>query len=179
MAGKIKMGEPELRQRLIEFDRAVALIHPGRSYHLVLAGGGALLLLGHLSRVTEDMDALKCSPELVALMQDYDINNRVSGAYGDHFPYNWEDRLVPLDVETKVVECYAVSLEDLVASKLCSERPIDAFDVRRPEIVMAVNWDLLAEVASEMEMSQLNPRRYGDLVRDFEAYKEECRPCEG
>jgi hypothetical protein len=177
MAERLEMGEPELRRRLSEFDRAVALIHPNRSFRLVLAGGSALLLLGHLSRATEDMDALRCSPELVALMQEYDINNRIDGAYGDHFPYNWEDRLVPLDLETKAVKCYAVSLEDIIASKLCSDRSDDEFDVRRPEVVAAVDWDLLAEVSSEMEASQLNPRRYRGFVRDYEAYREEYGPC--
>jgi hypothetical protein len=170
------MGVPELRQRLIEFDSAVAALHPSRTFYLVLAGGGALLLMGHLSRVTEDMDALKCSPELVALMDKYDINNRIQGAYGDHFPYNWEDRLVRLDIETAVIACYAASLEDIVASKLCSDRSDDEFDVRRPEVVSAVDWDLLEVVAQEMELSQLNVRRYKNFLYNYEAYREECRP---
>lgn len=179
MVKKVQMGEPELRQRLLEFDRAVGVIHPGRTFHLVLAGGGALMLLGHLSRVTDDMDALKCSPELLALMEKYDINNRMAGPYGDHFPYNWEDRLVPLDIETRAIRCYAASLEDIVASKLCSERPDDAFDVRRPEIVAAIDWDLLEVAALEMELSQLNPRRYQDFLRNYESFRQECGPCGG
>jgi hypothetical protein len=170
------MGVPELRRRLLEFDRAVATLHPDRDFFLVLAGGGALMLLGHLSRVTEDMDALKCSPELAALMERYDINNRIQGAYGDHFPYNWEDRLVPLDVETEAIKCYAASLEDIVASKLCSDRPDDEFDVRRAEVIAAIDWDLLEMVSKEMETSQLNPWRLKNFLSNYEAYREERGP---
>ncbi|MDZ4179129.1 MAG: DUF6036 family nucleotidyltransferase [Coriobacteriia bacterium] len=177
MLKKLQMGESELRQRLLEFDRAAGVLHPDRTFYLVLAGGGALMLLGHLSRVTDDMDALQCSPELLALMEKYDINNRIAGSYGDHFPYNWEDRLVRLDIETKAVKCYAASLEDIVASKLCSQRPDDGFDVRRPEMVAAIDWDLLETAAKEMELSQLNPRRYQDFLRNFESFRRECGPC--
>ena len=178
MAKNLQMGEPELRQRLVDFDRAVGLLHTNRTFYLVLAGGSALMLLGHLSRATDDMDALKCSPELVELMEKYDINNRIAGAYGDHFPYNWEDRLVPLDVHTKVVKCYAVSLEDVVASKLCSSRPDDEFDVRRPEVVAAIDWGLLATAAQEMQASQLNPRRYHEFVHNYESFRQEFGPCD-
>jgi hypothetical protein len=172
------MGEPELRKRLLDFDREAALLYPDQHFHLVLAGGGALLLLGYLSRATEDMDALKCSPELVELMHKYDINNRVAGAYADHFPYNWEDRIVPLDIETTTIKCYAASLEDVVASKLCSDRIDDEFDVQRSEVVAAVDWDLLEQAATEMELSQLNPRRYQEFTRSYEAYRKEYGPCE-
>jgi hypothetical protein len=174
---KLQMGESELRQRLLEFDKAVGVLHPGRVFYLVLAGGGALMLLGHLSRVTDDMDALRCSPELLAVMEKYDINSRIAGPYGDHFPYNWEDRLVPLDIETKAVKCYAASLEDIVASKLCSDRPDDGFDVRRPEMVAAIDWDLLETAAKEMELSQLNPRRYRDFLHNYESFRQEYGPC--
>lgn len=177
MVKKLQMGASELRQRLLEFDRAVGLLHPNRSFYLVLAGGGALMLLGHLSRVTADMDALKCSPELLTLMEKYDINDRIWGPYGDHFPYNWEDRLVPLDVETKVVKCYSASLEDIVASKLCSDRSADGVDVRQPEMVAAINWELLEVAAKEMALSQLNPRRYQGFLRNYESFRREYGPC--
>jgi len=178
MAGQLKMGEPELRRRLLDFDREVSLLYPGQHFHLVLAGGGALLLMGYLSRSTEDMDALKSSPELAALMHKYDINNRVAGVYADHFPYNWEDRIVPLDIETMAIKCFTASLEDVVASKLCSDRINDEFDVRRPEVVAAVDWDLLEQAAAEMELSQLNPRRYREFTISYEAYRKEYAPCD-
>ncbi|MEI7813965.1 MAG: DUF6036 family nucleotidyltransferase [Coriobacteriia bacterium] len=176
MVKGLQMGAPELRHRLLELDRAVAALHPDRDFYLVLADRGALLLMGRLSRATEDMDALKCSPELVALMERYDINNRIQGAYGDHFPYNWEDRLVPLDVETAAIKCYAASLEDIVASKLCSDRSDDEFDVRRAEIIAAIDWNLLEMVSHEMERSQLNPRRHKNFLYNYETYRGECGP---
>jgi len=38
MTGMTDMGGEELRSRLLAFDRAVALLHPGRSFRLVLLG---------------------------------------------------------------------------------------------------------------------------------------------
>jgi len=40
MTGELKLGRDELQDRLRQFDRAVALLHPGRSFRLVLVGGG-------------------------------------------------------------------------------------------------------------------------------------------
>ena len=44
MTGVTDMGREELRSRLLAFDRAVALLHPGHSFRLVLVGGGAMVL---------------------------------------------------------------------------------------------------------------------------------------
>ena len=104
-----EMGELELRRRLLDFDRAVALTHPGRSFHLVLVGGGALVLLGCLARATDDLDALRFPPELLPLMEKYDLSAQVL-AFEDQFAYHIDDRLVRLDIPTKAVECFTASL---------------------------------------------------------------------
>jgi hypothetical protein len=79
--------------------------------------------------------------------------------WSDHFAYNLEDRLVPLDLGTTAVECYSASLEDVVASKLYSERDADAQDVRRPEVLEMMDWARLAEVAEDLRDSKMNDRR--------------------
>jgi hypothetical protein len=177
MAGVLDMGEDDLRNRLREFDRAVALLYPGRSFRLVLVGGGAMVLLGCLARATSDLDALMFPPELLPLMEKYDLNGRVK-AFEDQFAYNIEDRLVPLDVETTAVECCAASLEDIVASKLYSDRPTDVVDVRRPEVLAALDWDRLADVVADMEGSKLIERRHREFLHNYAAYRKECGPCE-
>jgi hypothetical protein len=172
------MGPEELRSRLFQFDQAVALRFPGQTFRLVLVGGGAMALLGYLQRTTLDLDVLAAPAELRALMAEYDLSGQVA-AYEDHFAYNLEDRLVPLDLGTVAVECCAASLEDLVASKLHSDRETDAADVRRPEVLAALDWDKLAEVADEMRASSLNERRYDLFLRNLELYVKECGPCAG
>jgi hypothetical protein len=176
MAGVNEMGPAELRSRLLEFDRAVALRYPGQHFRLVLVGGGALVLLGYAQRTTLDLDVLAPPAKLHALMTEYDLSGQVA-AYEDHFAYNLEDRLVPLDMPTVAVECLAASLEDLVASKLHSDRESDAADVRRPEVLAAMDWDRLAAVAEEMRDSSPNERRYRLFLDNYEKYRGECRPC--
>lgn len=178
MAGALDMGAEELRSRLLGFDRAVALRYPRRSFRLVLVGGGAMVLLGCLSRATSDLDILTPPVELQSLMDEYDLSGRVV-AYQDHFAYNLEDRLVTLDLPTKAVECAVASLEDLVASKLHSDRDTDRADVRRPEVLSALDWNMLAEVAEDMRASSLNERRYRLFLRNYSEYREEFRPCDG
>lgn len=176
MTGMLEMGPEELRSRLLSFDRAVALSYPGQSFRLVLVGGGAMVLLGYLSRATFDLDVLAAPAVLQSLMGEYDLSGRVV-AYQDHFAYNMEDRLVPLGLPTSVVECWAASLEDLVASKLHSERQTDKADVRRPEVLSALDWGRLAEVVEDMRASSLNARRYRLFQENYEAYRAEYGPC--
>jgi hypothetical protein len=176
MAG-LELGKEELENRLREFDRAVTLLYPGRSFRLVLVGGGAMVLLGCLARSTADLDTLEVPRELVTLMGKYDINCRVT-AYLDHFAYNLEDRLVPLNLGTTAVECCAASLEDVVASKLYSDRETDARDIRRPEVLRALDWERLAEVATDMQASMMNERRYEQFLHHYREYRKEHGPCD-
>ena len=178
MTGLQEMGPEELRSRLLRFDQAVALRYPGQTFRLVLVGGGAMVLLGYLQRTTLDLDVLAAPAELRALMGEYDLSGQVA-AYVDHFAYNLEDRLVPLGLRTVAVECYAASLEDLVASKLNSDRTSDAADVRKPDVLAALDWAKLAHVAGEMHDSSLNERRYRLFRQNYENYVKECGPCVG
>ena len=177
MAGNLDMGKKELRNRLIEFDRAVALLHPDRSFRLVLVGGGAMVLLGCLARATDDLDVLRFPTELLPLMEKYDLSARVL-AFEDQFAYHVDDRLVALDLETKAVQCYSASLEDIVASKLYSDRQVDADDVRRPEVLERLDWNRLAEVVEDMAGSMLVARRHRQFLDNYAAYREECESCD-
>ena len=177
MTGVQGMGPAELRDRLLRFDQAVALRYPGQHFRLVLVGGGALVLLGYAQRTTLDLDVLAPPAELQALMREFDLSGQVA-AYEDHFAYNLEDRLVPLGLPTVAVECLAASLEDLVASKLHSDRESDAVDVRRPGVLAAMDWGRLAAVVGEMRDSSLNERRYRLFLDNYESYREECGPCD-
>jgi len=166
------MGELELRRRLLEFDRAVTLVHPDRAFRLVLVGGGALVLLGCLARATDDLDVLRFPSELLPLMEKYDLSGRVL-AYEDQFAYHIDDRQVRLDIPTRSVECFVASLEDIVASKLYSDRPVDQADVRRPEVLKRLDWNQLDRVVSDTAGSVLIPRRHEQFLCNYAKYREE------
>lgn len=167
----------DLVERLRQFDRAVALSYPGSSFRMIIVGGGAMALLGVLSRPTDDIDALDFDAELLPLMERFDLNGSVR-SYIDHFPYNFEDRLVPVALSTKAVQCFSASLEDLVVSKLYSERPTDRTDIRRPEVLEALDWEKLDSAVREARMSGLIPRRHAEMVRNYEDYRRECYTCD-
>lgn len=168
----MRLGREELEDRLRQLDRAVGLLYPGRSFRLVVVGGGALVMLGCLSRSTVDLDVLPGLNELTDLAASYDINSLVS-AYTDHFPHGLEDRLVPLELGTTAVECFAASLEDVVTSKLASDRDTDARDVRRAEVLQTLDWQALDIAAAEMESSMLVARRYRQFRYNYEQYRKE------
>lgn len=176
MAGVAGMEADELRQRLKEFDRAVHLVHPDRSFRLVIVGGGALVLIGCIARATSDIDALIFPRDLVDLMEQFDISGRVK-AYEDEFAHSLEDRLVPVDMDYRAVQCFTASLEDVVIAKLHSPRHVDADDIRDPEVLKALDWDRLTKIAAEMGRQKYFERRYEEFKISYEQYREECGPC--
>jgi len=162
-----------LLRRLEEFDRAVALHYPDCVFELVIVGGGALILLGVLSRPTDDIDAIQYPNELLPLMKEYDLSGRVV-AYADHFPYDFESRLRPLDAEFKAIRCHTASLEDLVVSKLYSDREIDRSDIREVTVLNELDWGRLATAVEEAELSCLNEGRYREMLHRYDEYRKEC-----
>ena len=169
------------RERLLEtlrqFDRAVALEHPGCVFELVIVGSGALVLLGVLSRPTEDVDAIRFPNELHPLMEAFGLNGRVIH-YETHFPYNFEDRRVPVEFPFRAIRCYTASLEDLVVSKLYSNRDTDASDIREADVLSALDWSRLASAVKEAELSKMGERSHRDMLYNYEKYRRECGRCE-
>ncbi len=178
MVGELKMGPEELRSRLMKFDQAVGLLSPGCRYELLIVGGGALILLGVLDRPTDDLDAIDFPRDLYDLMARYDIRGHM-GPYEHNFPFNRSDRRVPLDVPIENGVCYTASLEDLVASKLCSPRTEDESDIPASAVLAALDWDKLAAVAEEMPLNCLNERTLGEFRHSYQRYVKECKPCSG
>lgn len=174
------MGPEEMRSRLLEFDAAVGIRFPDHQFQLVIAGGGAMAMLGVIDRPTDDIDALNAwefPRELQRLMKDYDIRGQVA-AYGSCFPDYFEDRLVDLDLGTGSVRCYSVSLEDLVVSKLWSPRPEDEQDVRAPEVLSRLDWKQLRTAVDELSASRAGSESFANGLAAYRAYTKEHAPCE-
>lgn len=86
----------DLLLRLERLDEDAFLLFDNDSrFKMVIVGGSALILLETITRATLDIDALDASPEIVDLLEKYDINMRV-GTFVNNFPYNYDDRLVPI-----------------------------------------------------------------------------------
>lgn len=132
------MLRDDLLERLDRLDEDASLMFDGdERFHLVIVGGGALILLERISRATHDVDAISASHEILELLEKYDINCRVQ-TYINNFPYNYEDRLVSLSVGGRKIDFYTASLEDIVIAKLYSARATDIRDVESEKVVEAI-----------------------------------------
>ena len=154
------MMRDDLIQRLKDLDEEASLLFgEAERLHMVIVGGGALILMELLPRSTHDIDVLDSSRKLHSLMESYDINTRVQ-TYINNFPYNYEDRLVPLhDIQGKIIDFYTASLEDIVIAKLYSYRGVDHEDITDPNVLRSIDWVHLHELAvaeDETKRSALN-----------------------
>jgi len=167
------MLRADLLERLERLDEDASLMFDGDDrFHLVIVGGSALILLERISRATHDVDAISASREILDLLEKYDINCRVQ-TYINNFPYNYEDRLVPLHNGGRRIDFYCVSLEDIVIAKLYSSRSTDAQDVANEKVIEAIDWKLLEKLAineDEARASALNDRCYADFKANYKDY---------
>lgn len=172
------MEYKELIERLKRLDEDASLLYDDNNrFRLVIVGGGALILLEAIDRATLDIDALSVSRELMPLLERYDINAQVT-AYINNFPYNYEDRLHKLDIESRKIDFYTTSLEDIVIAKLCSYRDTDRQDVISPEVIKALDWDLLEKLATDEDelKANISDRGYSEFLYNYEEYVRRYHP---
>lgn len=168
------MNIDEIKDRLIRLDEDAELtFSENHEFKCYIVGGGALILMGYIVRATHDLDILEVTPkQLSSLFNKYDMNTAVVSYY-DFFPQGFEDRAVKIDLPTRKIKYYTLSLEDLVISKLCTTRgEQDILDINNELVVNNINWDILNKLADTMkntimsspqiEMFQYN---YNDYVR--------------
>jgi hypothetical protein len=167
----------ELLERLDRLDEEASLMFDSsQRFHMVLVGGSALVLLEHIVRATHDIDVLEAPRELADLLGAYDIDTQVS-AYICNFPYNYQERLIDLDVGKRRIDYSCVSLEDIVIAKLHGMRAQDIQDITSRKVLDAVDWDLLEEVREEMKLSALSTESmsYRDFIFAYDDYLEKYR----
>ena len=160
------MMKAELMERLYRLDEdADLMFDDDRKFEMIVVGGSALILLNSISRATHDIDAINVPRDLIDLLDKYDINTQAE-TYINNFPYNFETRLVPIEMETRKIRFYTASLEDIVIAKLCSVRDTDRSDLVEETILRTLNWELLDYLATdedELKASILNDWRYADF----------------
>ncbi len=168
----MKSYREEIIDKLLQVDRDMALIDTTPDvYYCVIVGGSALVLMKKIYRSTHDIDSINASDEIKPLLETYNINMNVN-AYKINFPDSYLDRIIEVDIPTKKVKFYTLSLEDLVVSKLCSMREKDIEDIENELVYKDLNWDLLDKLVEEVCYGLLTDYDVRILKETYKNYKE-------
>lgn len=178
------MSEPLLKYELLDIldklDRNLYRKNPANKDKLkaILVGGAALVLAGYLERSTRDIDFIDASREIREyLSSKIKVEDRINmdvQAYLMYFPEDYEDRLVKLDAGGRKIEYFAMSLEDIVISKIMSYRDKDIQDIHDPVVVSKIDWALLDRLAAEKEKDMLNANEASIFRCLYKRYAEDC-----
>lgn len=175
------MERLDLTSTLLAIDEEASLLLGPCSQKpiVVIVGGAAFLLRDLTSRtVTHDIDILQADSLIRNILAGYPNVNGSVAAYADQIPYNFEDRLVELDLNTQVVTFVTPSTEDLVVMKLYAQRPNDMQDIESAAAKGLIDWELLDKLVmdpDEAAASALSPRRYREMVDAYARFKERQR----
>lgn len=169
------MKNNDLIQRLMMLDEEADLLYSGgEKLYCIIVGGSALMLLGYVNRVTHDIDSIQCHDKLLCLIDKYDINMQVR-AHIDCFPEDYENRIQKLDIPTKKIDYYTLSLEDLVISKLIAGRSTDIFDIISDKVVNDIDFSKLDELAEAILPDLLNDRIRSEFKYNYTEYCKKYR----
>ena len=175
------MNREELISILRGIDEEASLLLGCLKYtpHVVIVGGAAFFLRDLTDRsTTHDIDVLNADSVIREIISGYPQINGGVAAYMDQIPYNFEDRLVPLEIGTTTIRFVTPSVEDLIVMKLYAERPNDLQDIHSAAQKGSVNWVLLEHLVyddDEAKASTNIKRRYNEMVGAFERFKKEWK----
>lgn len=118
-----------------------------KRYEMHIVGSLCLLMRNVGKHMTEDIDTYLLTEHInTILLNKYDFNMKSAGMF---VPENYEDRLEKIDMDTKVIDYYMLSLEDVVFCKLLANRAKDEVDINDQKIADQLNWILLKEIMEE------------------------------
>ena len=168
----MEMNKAEIIKRLMSVDNDMSLLDTtADTYSCIIVGGSALVLLEKIYRSTHDIDSINASDEIKQLLEIYNINMNVS-AYRINFPDDYLNRIIPIDIPTKKVKFYTVSLEDLVVSKLCSMRDKDVEDIENELVYKSLDWNLLDKLIDDVCYGMLSDFDRNALVINYNHYNQ-------
>lgn len=172
------MRKEDIVARLLSMDEEAYLLLGQRTPkpRIIVVGGAAFLLLDSTDRaVTHDVDIYEADEMLREILAQYSEFNGSVAAYADHIPFNYEDRLITLDIGAKVIDFVVPSTEDLAVMKLYADRPSDRIDVESAVRRGAISLDKLDQLVygeDEAAASALSDRRYREMIWSYERMKE-------
>lgn len=172
------MDKQRLTDLLLTVDEEYSLAEPAdaRRPRVIIIGGSAFMLRDLTLRPsTHDVDILSAESAVRAIMGNYPEINGAASAYMDQIPYNFEDRLVLLEIGSKRIDFMTPSTEDLIVMKLYAQRTHDIQDIEDAIAQGKVNWDLLEKLVydpGEAKAAALVSRRYDEMVDAFARLRE-------
>ena len=173
------MNKNKIIQTLLEIDEEVELMLGIRDPkpRIIIVGGAAFVLRDSTNRpATHDIDVYEADRVLADILSHYPTVNGSVAAYADHIPYNYEDRLAPLEIGSRAVDFLTPSNEDLAVMKLYADRPTDGIDVKeaiRRGLIDLNALERLVYDADEAKASAISPRRYDEMVYSYEKMRRE------
>lgn len=170
-------SKEDLEKRLLMFDEEAFLLYDDSNEKFIcyLVGGAALVLLNCISRMTHDGDFIYFAPkELSKIMPKYDFNANVT-AFITMFPDGYLERAKKIELNTKKIDFYVLSLEDLVVSKLSAARDKDLIDIRNSAVLSKINWSKLEMLADLCIEGMISDTDINTLKYYYNEYIEECK----
>ena len=159
----------------IDEEAALLLGVSSNKARVILVGGAAFMLRDLTTRqATHDIDVLSADAVVRGIIASYPEVNGGVAAFADQIPYNFEDRLVRLNLSTQAIDFFAPSTEDLVVMKLYAQRPNDVQDIDGAIASGQMDWELLETLVygdDEAKASCLVERHYEEMVRAYETIK--------
>ena len=118
-----------------------------------IVGSSSLMMNRVNVGLTEDIDVIRISRIIdETLLKKYDMNTRVV-AMENYLPYNYQDRLIKLDMNTYIIDYFHLSLEDAIVAKIVAARAKDDFHLQTKSIAKNVDWKQLKICMEEMKLS--------------------------
>ena len=167
------MNALQVIERLEEFDTEMYIEYPEIviRINVVIIGGAALLLHQCIQRTTNDIDIIQFDGQLnLEMLAKYDMDIR-SQAFTGNFSDTMDERYIRVPANTKVINYYIPSLEDLVISKLSSDRGKDTIDVKQNLIYEKIDLRKLEEIMHEIHLAIFG-HTLSTLKYDYEDFKK-------
>ena len=173
------MDAVEMRDVLLDIDDKVCEERSGWHPSMIVAGGCAMILNGWSSRrYTDDIDVLDYDRDLNDVLMEFPQVNGNVNVYGDQIPYNYEDRLREMPIDTNSVSVLTPALEDLAVMKLYAWRGKDVDDLTSSGTLACIDWDLLDYLVTsddEARASVLSDMTYQTLLYRYLDYADMYR----
>lgn len=134
---------------------------------LDIVGSSTLMFHNIDIPVTEDIDVIKMSRYIHPdFFEKYDFNTR-STAIENYIPYNYIDRMEKLDIDTKIIDYYIISIEDAVVCKIVAGRLKDDDHLNSNNLIERINWKKIKTCAEEMKLTFVDDYHYHMFVLQY------------
>lgn len=178
------MNRDSIIEKLIRADEEAFFsksVAPGKKASVIIIGGSAMMLHDlSVKQVTKDVDVLEVENSIREVLLSDPNFNMSCQAYCLSLPYNYEDRLLEVPLDLRVIRVFTPSLEDLAVMKLYRWEEPDIADLTSTAFIDEIDFDLLDYLIldpSEAAASRISlPEQdieFQNLLNHYNIYKSE------